>query len=421
MMKTIRIKKGVNLYVNERDKFNTAIFQVDFVFPADSSFFAHLNLLSDLIKKHSTRFQLHQDVIDFLEDHYGATLDVDYETFGTSTSFSLMVDFVHPRLLNDESYCFSDMVSFIEELIFNQNDRIESLFENEKKYCKNILKDELTSPETLAFYQALPHYISSDNLKRPLSGTFTQLNNVELDQVYDLWQNILQTSFVNIYYDGFTLSADDQKAINQFAQRFFPRDGFNQINPYYVENYKKTDQINEKHHTFRQNIFLQQYYLDGNAKYRNENYAAWLIFNQIFGGDSESFLFQTIREKLNLSYEAFSNISFGLNCFYVYATLNEKKFEQVNQEIDKIFDKIKYQKYSLSMLEMAKKSIENLLLYQNDGRFFDISQQKMKFLTKDYISNEDLIHQIKNVEPNDLSKCVNFVQPGIKMWYEGMQ
>ena len=65
-MQTIRIKKGVNFYLNERDKFNTAIFQVDLVFPTNAQYFADLNLLSGLLKKHSTKFKLHQQIIDFL-------------------------------------------------------------------------------------------------------------------------------------------------------------------------------------------------------------------------------------------------------------------------------------------------------------------------------------------------------------------
>ena len=49
-MKLIRVKKGVNLYINERDKFNSAIFQVDFIFPTDAQSFARMNILSGLLK-----------------------------------------------------------------------------------------------------------------------------------------------------------------------------------------------------------------------------------------------------------------------------------------------------------------------------------------------------------------------------------
>lgn len=419
-MQTIRIKKGVNFYLNERDKFNTAIFQVDLVFPTNAQYFADLNLLSGLLKKHSTKFKLHQQIIDFLETHYGANLDIDYDFFGTTADFSFTLSFVHPRLLKDSRYCFSDLINFLQEIIFDQNDRVQEFFENEKKYCKNILKDNLTDPQTLIFYQALPHYISSNQLNVPLSGTFTQLNSVKLDQVYDLWQHLIQTSCINIYYDGFTLSSENRRVIQNFLERFFPRLGWDLSNPYYIETKPSQALIEEQRTTFKESILLQQYYLNGHARYRGEHYAAWLIFNQIFGGDSESFLFQEIREKCQLSYEVYSSLSFGLNCFYVYATLNENQFELVDQKIEETFKKIKENAYKTDILKNAKEAIKNLLLYQNDGRLFDLEQQKMKFIVPNYINNEDLIKEIQLVTPEDLISCCEQIHPGIKMWYRGI-
>lgn len=419
-MQTIRIKKGVNFYLNERDKFNTAIFQVDFVFPTDAQYFADLNLLSDLLKKHSTKFKLHQQITDFLENHYGANLDLDYDFFGKTANFSFTLSFVHPRLLKDSQYCFANLINFLAEIIFNQNDRMVQLFENEKNYCKNVLKENLTDPETLIFYQALPQYISSSQLNVPLSGTFTQLNAVKIDHVYDLWQHLLQTSAVNIYYDGFSLSSEDQRVIHQFSERFFPRRSWDFDYPYYLEAKPARTLIQERRNNLNESILLQQYYLNGHAKYRGEHYAAWLIFNQIFGGDSESFLFQEIREKRQLSYEVYSSLSFGLNCFYVYATLNDNQFELVDQEINQIFHIISQVAYDPLILDNAKKSIENLLLYQNDGRLFEIAQQKMKFIIPNYISNTELIQEIQAVTSEDLVACSEKIQPGIKMWYRGI-
>ena len=322
-------------------------------------------------------------------------------------------------MLNNPNYCFRDLILLIEDIIFNQNDRLESFFENEKKYCKNLLKDELTDPETLIYYQALPHYISSSRLNIPFTGTFTQLNAVELNPTYDLWQNILQTSAVNIYYDGFSLTSDDRRSINQLAQRFFPRSDFQINSIYYIEPKPSNEVFYEQHRIFQQHLFLQQYYLDGQAKFREENYASWLVFNQIFGADSESFLFKRIRMDLNLSYSVSSNISFGLNCFYVYGTLNSKDFKVVEHEIEQILKQIKEQNYSLEFLNIVKKSIKNSILFQTDGRFYDILQQKMKFLIPNYLTDDQLMVNIDAVTPDDLTDCVMKIQPGIKIWYEG--
>lgn len=419
-MKTVRVKKGINLYLNERDKFNTTIFQVDFVFPTNSQYFARLNLLSDLLKKHSKRFQKNQDIIDFLENHYGANFDISYDSFGLMTTFSIAISFVHPRLLNDRNYLFSDFVSFIEEIIFNQTDRIEDLFENEKRYCKNLLKNELTDPEVLMFYQALPSYISSEQVNSPITGTFTQLNALEVDEVYDLWQNIIQTSFINIYYDGLALSADNQRAINKFAKRFFPRSG-DMCNPVYYFEQIQVEKKNYEKRRISQHIYLHQFYLTNGVNYRNDKYADWLVFNQLFGGDSESLIFLKIREELGLSYEAFSHLSFGLNCFYVYTTLNTKKFELVDETIAQIIDEIQNQDYSPDLLMLAKKSIKNQLLHQKDGRFYDIAQQQMRFIVPSYISDNQLLEEISLVKANDVSNCAKKLRSGVQICYEGIK
>jgi len=91
-----------------------------------------------------------------------------------------------------------------------------------------------------------------------------------------------------------------------------------------------------------------------NTYYKDADYYPALIFNAIFGGTSESLLFNKIREEMGKVYFISTSYDPDKGVLFIYSGISSKDYEEVATAIDKILTDIINQDYSDKLLETIK-------------------------------------------------------------------
>ena len=81
------------------------------------------------------------------------------------------------------------------------------------------------------------------------------------------------------------------------------------------------------------------------TQYGQSGYAAFVVFNMMFGGDPSSVLFNEVREKQSLAYSIHSQIDGKNGYLFVLSGVSSDKYETAKDTIISEFEKNKSRRF----------------------------------------------------------------------------
>lgn len=287
---------------------------------------------------------------------------------------------------------FEVLADMVENPLFREKD-----IKKESGVVKDELLDVEDNPEELIFDKFEENIFKGNSLGYPILGSIKNLDSFNSDGLKNYHKKNYSQNKLVIVASG--LIEHDQ--ILKLSQKFLR-------NKYSSKTKKsafvQTDISSEE--TIIKEI-QQTHCIIGRSTYgyNDENRIKISLISALLGDGSSSRLYQSIREKLGLTYQisSFINSYYDISAFGVYFSTNEKYLPRVLSVIEKEFKKIISTEISNRELKRVKEYIKGNILLGLENTTNRMIRMANSFLYFGrVIPIEEIVAKIDNVSAGDL-------------------
>ena len=333
MIQTIPLTSGVTLLHCPDSRFKKSAVSIQLLRPMCSEESALNALLPAVLLRGTEKARDLRAITQRLDDLYGASIGTLVRRIGDYQSVGLYLSFIEDRFALDGDKVLAPMIDFLRESLLEplleEGVFSRDFVESEKKNLISTIESELNDKRTYTSGKMLRQMCQGDSFAVPRLGSIEAVEAITAESLYGHYQNILQTSPVQICYVG---SAE----ANEVAELLMPLASQLAKNPEVLAPQTRFVPQAEPSEFFEemdvQQSKLSMGFLCGITN-REEDFAAMQVFNCVYGAGMTSKLFANVREKLSLCYYAGSAYYGSKGIVTVSSGIELKNYETAKAEI----------------------------------------------------------------------------------------
>lgn len=326
------IAKGVKLLCINSDKFKTNCIKADFYLPMNEHF-AALNVLASLMGHTSRNYNTVKTFNSKVEGMYDACFDASIATVGEKVRMRFSMEVLDDKFSIDDNKISEEAIDFLVDILANPNcddngfdeeftareirftlENIEALKNDKRAYSVARLRQLMCKDE--------PYGIDHEKLEKDVK----MLDSKALLSAY---KNMLTDSTVVITACG---SVDSEMVAEKFKSF---ADNIENRNPAKLETIfiTKADEIRYFTEEMEVNQAKLVIGLRAGMNDANDNYFAFRVMTDIFGGGPYSRLFLNVREKMSLCYYCGARLLREKGIIIIQSGIEEENYEKAVNEI----------------------------------------------------------------------------------------
>lgn len=359
------IAKGVKLFCVNSNKFKTNCIKVEFYLPF-SEFFPAQNVLSSYMEHTSDKYKTIKDFNSKIEGMYDACFDVSIFSVGEKVCIRFSMEVLDDKFSLDGNSIIEEAVDFLVEIMSNPNCDHEGFdIENTNREIRFTLENlEALKNDKRAYALARLRQLMCDKEaygidREKLEAEVKTVDNKKLLSAY---KDMLSSSTILITACG---SLDENMLTRKFAE--FAK-GIENRNPcdldtLFIEKAEKVRYFKDEMDVNQAKLVIG---LRTGMKNNNDDYYAYRVMTDIFGGGPYSRLFMNVREKMSLCYYCGARLIREKGIIYIQSGIESENYEKALNEILKQLDIMKNGEFtdedfnsSISALCDAFKGVED--------------------------------------------------------------
>ena len=348
------------LHLIRTNKFKTVTMKVLFHTPIKKEDITKRILLSDILLQSSKKYESKRSMTIEAEELYSASISTGNQRLGNYifTSFNLQV-------LNDkytEEGNLEKSIEFLSEILFHPNINQKSFLKDKLDLAKyNTVVNLSTIKENTTNYsmiKLLEKYDSESPVSYQMQGYLDDLEKIDEKNLYDSYLKMIDNDYVDIFIVG---DFDSRKMIS-IIKKYYK---FKKIKKKKESYYLPVKKPRKKRQFAKEAIDNTQSKLSIALPIMKltpfERDYVLTLANLIYGGGTDSKLFQNIREKNSLCYTIRSFISKLDNLMVVTAGIDKTNYEKtVNLITSNLLD-LKKGKFTDKDINIAKEIYDTSL------------------------------------------------------------
>lgn len=394
-----------NIHINiaPTTKFKTTTIVFKFMAPLDYDTITARSLLSKILVRATKLWPTDKLFNNHLAKLYGAYVNSTVTKFKDQHVITLSLEIVNERYLKNHESLLEQGLNLLNEIIWNplieNNAFDENFVAQEKTLLQKKIEAMIDNKAQYSFLKMLDHMFEHEAYKYLSTGQLEQIPHISAQSLYHTYQSMINNDKCAVYVVG---NVDEAEVVSKIKNMFPIRpfdavwqkdDDFNKTTvdePNYIVAYDEVDQA-------KLNLGYRF-----NTKYGDDHYAAFVVFNMMFGGDPSSVLFNEVREKQSLAYSIHSQIDGKNGYLFVLSGVSSDKYEIAKETVMSEFDKIANGEFSEEKLELAKKVIISHRYESEDRPKSIIEIMHNQILLDHPQTKEDFITEITNVNRQDI-------------------
>ncbi|MBR5247015.1 MAG: insulinase family protein [Clostridia bacterium] len=326
------ISKSVRILCVNTDKFKTNCIKVDFYLPI-GEYFPAQNVLASYMGHTSKKYSTVKAFNSKVEGMYDACFDTTVSTVGEKVRIRFSMEILDDKFSIDGNSISQEAVDFLVEILSNPNatengfdeelttreirftlENIEAMKNDKRAYAVSRLRQLMCKDE--------PYGIDNEKLEEGV-------RNLDGKQLLDAYKDMLKTATVVITACGSVDSEMLKDKFEAFAEKIENR------NPAELETVfvTKADEIRY----FKEEMDVNQAKLviglRAGMKDSNDDYFAYRVMTDIFGGGPYSRLFLNVREKMSLCYYCGARLIREKGIILIQSGIEEENYEKALSEI----------------------------------------------------------------------------------------
>lgn len=331
-MNYTEIAKGVKLLCINSNKFKTNCIKIDFCLPI-TEYLAAQNVLSSFLSHTSKAYKTVKEFNSKVESLYGADFDAGIMCAGEDVKMRFSIEVPDDRFSLDGRKISEDAVDFLVEILSNPNAENGKFDEmntaREIRFTLENLDAEKNDKRSYAISRLRQLMCKDEPYGIDREKLYEDVKALDSKALYEAYENMLSTATIVITACG---SLDGEMLKNKFTE--FANGISNRevakLESVFIE---KADEIRY----FKENMDITQAKLVIGLRTGmtnpDDNYFAYRVMTDVFGGGPYSRLFMNVREKMSLCYYCNSRIVRDKGIIFIQSGIECGNYEKAKNEI----------------------------------------------------------------------------------------
>ena len=393
MKYTFHNMNAYNLHIINTDKFKTITIDVSFRRKIKKEEITIRNLIKELIVNSSFNYPTERSLIIQTEKLYDLKLLSSSYRIGNYSILSFKSRFLNEKYteegMNEES------IKFLFDLIFKPR------LDNDLDKCKKKIEKSIVSlNDNKVKYSLLRLLETTENMPYSYNyyGYKEDLDKIDFDDLKKYYDSIIADDIVDVFVVGDV----DENQIKQIFKEYFKVSTFhkNELSLLVPElskvrkyrEFRENDDVNQSQLTILCNIndmteFERKYVLP--------------VYGELLGGNSNSLLFDTVREKNSYAYYVNALVKPYDNVMLIYSGIEKGNDKAVVKLVEKTLTNISKGKFDDDKVESCKNTLISAIESSLDNPVTIINNYYAKVLVNS-LDIEEKIANIKKVSRSDI-------------------
>lgn len=414
-MRKEEIKEGINLWLLPEDKFKSYYAAVFLHTPLKKETATENALIPLLLKRGSKNYPTKREISEKLDMLLGASLNAYVSKRGEEQMIAFSVSGPSDKY-SPFGGCFSEALNLMFDIAFNHKDEIsEEYLNGEKIHLSEIIESEKNDKRAYASSRCREEMCKGESYAVPENGYASEIQKITPESIEKRIKEVLSSSVIDIIIAG---SFDEREAISSvraLTKNLSPRSEDRPVTTA-AEN-KGLTLVTEEMKISQGKLCIGFTCPVYDAK--EDEYAAMLLYNAVFGGGASSKLFLNVREKLSLAYYAGSLYNREKGIILVSSGIECKNFEKTKEEIMLQHKAMTEGNISKEELDTAKKSLVNSYMSVSDSLKSTVSFNLLGIMNKSLCSPYEMVQRINRVSLEDISKIAPKVEGSLIYFLKG--
>jgi len=404
---------GINVHIIPSKKYKTITIVAKLKTAMERDTITKRALLPVLLRQGTKKYPSRELLQDRLDDLYGASLSLDGGKAGDDHVLSVRMEIANEKFIPNESSIIEDGIEFLKEVIFHpnitDNGFASDLVAREKELLKQQLRALKDNKVNFAQMRLIDEMCDGETFQIHAQGYEEDLEAITPQNLYEYYQTVIQDNQLDVYMLG-DFNHDEMAELLQSSLG----------RPSYVRNDRKAKaEITGLKDNRPQEIIekqdIQQAKLHigyrTHTTFKDDDFAALLVFNGIFGAFPNSKLFLNVREKHSLAYYVASGLEGFKGIMYVYSGIAGSDYEKTTTIIEEQLNEVIAGTFSEENLEETK-----ALLLNDIVETMDDAQGLIEVMYQNVIggtgiaSPEALLDRLKEVTKEDVIRVAKKIE-----------
>ncbi len=353
------IHDRISLNISQTDKFKTNFLSFFFSVPLKSETASEYSILPKVLLRGSESYADMRAINRRLDALYGARISATVFKRGERQIIGIFSSCLCNEYAFEQTDILKDLIYTAKDLLFNP--RIENggfvpaYVEGEKKNQIDYIKSQINNKNQYALTRCRQEMCADEAYGISEIGTVEQIEQITPTSLYEAYKRFIAQADIDVYFVGRCdknhLSADIKGIFSGIA-----RENVAVCKPNIITDVEKVKNVEEEMNSTQGKLTLG--FRSGMTLY-DENYAAFSLFNEIFGGSPSSKLFMNVREKLSLCYYCSAIPEAHKGLLFVASGIEVENKDKAQSEILAQLEDIKQGKITDAEFDSAVKSLIN--------------------------------------------------------------
>ncbi len=403
-----KIANGAKLLCVNSNKFKTNCIKVDFYLPIGEHLAAQ-NVLTSLMGHTSARYNTFTSFNAKVESLYGADFETGIATIGEKVRIRFSVEIPDDRFSLDGKSIAEETVDFLVDIISNphcENGEFDkNATEREVRFTLQNIEAEKNDKRSYAvsrlrqlMCQGEPYGIDREKLEE-------DVKNLNGKKLYNAYVDMLKSSTIVITACG-GLSEEMLKAkFTEFVN------SINERNPQKIETVfiKKAEKIRYFKDEMDVNQAKLVIGLRSGMENENDDYFAFRVMTDIFGGGPYSRLFLNVREKMSLCYYCGARLLREKGIIFIQSGIEEENYEKALKEIFNQIDVMKNGEFTDEDFDSSIKALADAFKGVEDSPVAVCTFYSSQVFDDEIVSGKEYAEKICAVTRKQVTECAKRV------------
>ncbi len=360
-MKRIRPTEGLSITFLPSEKLKTNYLSVCFVVPLDEKTASLNALVPKILMRGCRKYPSMTQLNEKLENLYASALYPVYAKRAGTLITGFAVDFIKQRFLPDGTDLETEALGVVRDILcdpLTENGAFRADYtESEKKDLLNIIASLINNKASYAKEKCSALLLEGLAAGLPEYGTEDAVKAATPASVFEQYRTLLSSCPVEVFAYG---EFDERKLTDFFAELFGSSRGSVAAFPprSFLSGVREDVRTVTEPMPVAQGKLVMGFSI-GDVSIHTDNAAAFLLFNEIFGGSPSSKLFMNVREAMSLCYYCRSIPDLFAGTLFVSSGIETENFDKARSAILRELDAVKAGDFSLKDLDDAKRSCIN--------------------------------------------------------------
>ena len=401
IMQKVYKMPGYDLHLIPTNKFKNITISLKLQNTLDEKTVAKRTLLSFMLTTGTEKYPSTQELSIYLESMYGMKLGANVVTKGKSHIININSICINQEYLPYKEDLIQRQIQLLNDIFFKPNASKtvfdQTMFERKKKE----LVERLINNQDDKFYYSLEkmfEYMGKGTcLGISSHGNIEDIKKIENEELFSYFKECIKNDQKHIYVVGNV----DESIVHVFENclSFEKNNSIFESVYSFEKNRKDLLEIIEKQDVTQAKLNMG-YRISVN--YTHQNHYAFVVFNAIFGGMSQSKLFKVVREKNSLCYYISSSYDAFNGVMVITAGIEGKDYHQTVQLIKEQLKEMQDGCFDQDDIDTAKLMIKNSMKKTNDEPLSQVAVQYNRDITGKKETNEQYLEKIENVTYQDI-------------------